>query len=79
MRLRVRMACGIIVANAMRLLAHFVSGLVFFASYAPQGKSVWLYSLTYNASYIVPETIIEILLIQFIARILQRSQTPDAV
>ena len=79
MRLRVRMACGIIVANALRLMAHFISGLVFFASYAPPGKSVWLYSLTYNASYIVPETIIEILLIQFIARILQRSPSPDAV
>ena len=74
--LRVRMACGIVLGNALRLLAHFISGLFFFASFAPEGQPVWIYSLTYNASYLLPETIIEILLIQCIARILQRSPDP---
>ena len=70
--LRLRMACGIVLANVLRFVAHFSSGLVFFASFAPAGKPVWVYSLTYNASYIVPEMIIQILLIQTIVRILQR-------
>lgn len=38
----------------MRLLAHLVSGAVFFASYAPVGQNAWLYSLVYNATYLVP-------------------------
>lgn len=38
-----------------RFACHFVSGIVFFGSYAPQGQPVWLYSLVYNASYLLPE------------------------
>ncbi|MBE0476256.1 MAG: energy-coupled thiamine transporter ThiT [Coriobacteriia bacterium] len=40
-----------------RFGAHFVSGVVFFAEYAPEGQPVWLYSLLYNASYIVPSAV----------------------
>ena len=54
---------GILFANLLRLLCHFVSGAVFFASYAPQGVSVWKYSALYNASYVVPEAIIALLLV----------------
>jgi len=40
-----------------RLIAHVVSGVVFFAANAPAGQPVFLYSLTYNLSYWVPSTI----------------------
>lgn len=70
---RLRVALGIMLGNAMRLAAHFISGMVFFGEYAPEGQPVWLYSLGYNASYIVPETIIEILLVQFILRFVHRA------
>jgi thiamine transporter len=70
---RLRVALGIILGNAMRLAAHFVSGMVFFAEYAPEDQPVWLYSLSYNASYIVPEAIIEIMLVQFILRFVRRA------
>lgn len=38
-----------------RFVCHFLSGLIFFASYAPAGESPALYSAVYNASYLVPE------------------------
>ena len=41
-----------------RFLCHIVSGVVFFASYAPAGTSPLVYSLTFNATYLVPECII---------------------
>ena len=41
-----------------RLFFHWLSGVLFFASYAPSGEPVWLYSLTYNGSYVIPETIL---------------------
>ncbi len=41
-----------------RFACHFISGAVFFASYAPAGTSPYLYSLTFNATYLVPEFII---------------------
>ncbi len=52
---------GITLGCAARFLAHFVSGVVFFASYAPKGVSVYWYSFVYNISYMGPVTIISII------------------
>ncbi|MBI2505179.1 MAG: energy-coupled thiamine transporter ThiT [Candidatus Latescibacteria bacterium] len=68
---RGRLLVGILLASALRLAAHFVSGVVFFAQFAPAGQPLWLYSLLYNSSYIAPETIILILLTQLILRRMQ--------
>lgn len=54
---------GIIIACTLRFAAHFTSGIIFFASFAPEGVSVWAYSATYNASYLVPDTILACLLV----------------
>lgn len=47
-----------ILAFAGKFICHFISGVVFFASYAPEGTSATIYSLTVNGSMIVPETLI---------------------
>ena len=47
-----------ILAFAGRFICHFISGIVFFASYAPEGISPIIYSLTANATYLLPELII---------------------
>lgn len=54
---------GIVAACALRFVSHFASGIIFFASYAPEGTSVWAYSATYNASYIVPDAILACVLV----------------
>ena len=46
---------GSIVAIALRWIATVTSGAVVFASYAPQGQNPWIYSMIYNASYMVPD------------------------
>lgn len=43
---------GVLLGAALRFGAHFVSGIIFFASYAPKGQPIWLYSLMYNGSYV---------------------------
>jgi thiamine transporter len=50
-------ASACVVATAARFVAHFTSGLVFFASSAPAGQPAWLYSVIYNATYLVPSCI----------------------
>lgn len=50
-------ATAVAVGATARLLAHWVSGVVFFGSFAPAGQPVWLYSLVYNASYIWPSAV----------------------
>lgn len=45
-----KMIIGAILAVALNLLSHTVSGAVFFGEYAPAGMNVWLYSIVYNLS-----------------------------
>lgn len=57
---------GIILGGIARFLAHFVSGLIFFSSYAPQGINPIIYSLLYNASYMIPEIIISLTIVNLL-------------
>jgi len=43
---------------AGRFVAHFLSGIIFFAEYAPEGMSPMAYSAIYNGSYLGIEMII---------------------
>ena len=49
---------GIVLGSAARFIIHVLSGVIYFASSAPAGQSPLLYSLGYNATYLVPELII---------------------
>ena len=51
-------------AFSARFLCHFISGIVFFDSYAPAGSNILLYSLSFNASYLLPEYIITFILLK---------------
>ena len=57
---------GSIVAIALRWFASVTSGAVVFASYAPQGQNPWIYSMVYNASYMVPDGILNIVVLLFV-------------
>ena len=46
-----------------RFIFSTISGIVFFASYAPEGMNPILYSLGYQASYLVPEAVITLIII----------------
>ena len=42
---------GAVGASFLRFVCSFISGIVLWDSYAPEGMSVWFYSLSYNGSY----------------------------
>jgi len=65
-------AVGIVLGGVGRFLAHFVSGIVFFASYAPEGTSPAVYSAVYNGSYMLPETVISVILTLLVVRAMAR-------
>lgn len=46
---------GYITGVIGRYIFAVISGVIFFAHYAPEGTPAIIYSLTYNATYIVPE------------------------
>jgi thiamine transporter len=49
---------GVVVGGTARFVSHFVSGIVYFADYAPEGTSPVIYSAVYNGTYIIPSIII---------------------
>ena len=63
-----------VVAVLARFLCHFVSGVVFFASYAPEGWNVYLYSAAYNAAYLVPSLAVALIAVVALLRALEAAQ-----
>ncbi len=51
---------GTVTGSLARFACHVVSGAVFFGSYAPKGANVWMYSLTYNGSYMLPNLVLAV-------------------
>ena len=54
---------GVIVGILGSYICHVISGYVFFASYAPEGMNPMIYTLGYNATYIVPELIATVIVV----------------
>lgn len=54
---------GYIAGVLGRYFFAILSGIFFFGHYAPEGTPVLVYSLSYNATYIVPEAVVTIILL----------------
>ncbi|MBJ8325196.1 energy-coupled thiamine transporter ThiT [Streptococcus pacificus] len=63
------LSLGILVGSLGRLFSNFLAGIVFWSDYAPKGTPVWIYSLTYNASYLVPSAIIALILLVILLKV----------
>lgn len=53
---------GCVIGALCRAVVAVTAGMIFFGEYAPEGTPVLVYSLGYNGLYLVPDTIICILL-----------------
>ena len=60
---------GVGVGIAGRFCSHFVSGTLFFASYAPAGVSPFIYSAVYNGGFLIPEFVITVALMIALVRV----------
>ena len=54
---------GAVLAVFLRLVSHVVSGVVFFASYAPETQNVWVYSTIYNGTFLGAELAISLVVL----------------
>jgi thiamine transporter len=59
---------GVGVGIGGRFMAHFTSGFIFFAEYAPAGMSPILYSAIYNGSYLLGEFIVSAIITYIIVK-----------
>ena len=71
---------GILTACIGQTFCHILSGAIFFAQYAPEGQSPWVYSTIYNVALMTPKYIVSGIaawvLIQALDRVLPAQ--PDA-
>lgn len=63
---RKHLIIGATVAMSLRLLCHYISGVAFFAQYAPPTMSPYLYSFIFNITYLLPELIICIIILKIL-------------
>jgi thiamine transporter ThiT len=59
---------GVTIGILGRFVAHFISGVVFFGPYAPEGMNPIVYAAIYNGAYIVPELCVSAYLIYLLVR-----------
>ncbi len=65
---------GSTVAVFGRFVCHFLSGVVFFSSYAWKGWSPAAYSAVYNAGYLVPSLLIALVVVVALLKALEGAQ-----
>ncbi|WP_238483767.1 energy-coupled thiamine transporter ThiT [Anaerosporobacter faecicola] len=54
---------GYILGVFGRYVAHAISGYVFFGQWAPEGQTALGYTITYNATYILPEALVTMIIL----------------
>ncbi|MFK2826782.1 energy-coupled thiamine transporter ThiT [Bacillus sp. B190/17] len=63
-----RMVIGLLIGTTLRLVCHFLSGVIWFGEYAPEGTPVAVYSFLYNLSYLLPEMLITLAVLVFLKK-----------
>ncbi len=59
---------GVIIGVTGRFVCHFMSGVIFFATYVPEGMHPAVYSAIYNGSYLIVELISSIIVMYILVR-----------
>ena len=62
-KLKYGLQIGYIVGVLGRYISHTVSGVVFFAEYAPEGQNYVIYSMGYNIGFIWPEAVLTLIIV----------------
>jgi len=58
---RYGLSLGLLVGGLGRIICSTLSGVLFFAEYAPEGMNVWIYSIGYNLGSLGPDLLIAML------------------
>ncbi len=67
-----RVMFAVIIGVFGRFLCSFASGILVYGSFAPAGQNVALYSLIYNGTYLLPETVIMLIILVPLAAVFKR-------
>lgn len=74
--IRSRPTLAVIGSFAARMACHVATGVIFFASYAPEGTPALTYSLVYNGSFLLPELAITLVAVSLVLAALKSALPP---
>ena len=63
------LSAGVLITGCGRLVCSFLSGIVIWGPYAPEGWNVAAYSLAYNATWCLPDTAIALVACLLLSRV----------
>ena len=66
------MPLSALIVTFLRFVCHFLSGILIWGVYAPEGQAVALYSLINNGGYMIPEIIITTVVIALLTPIIDK-------
>lgn len=72
-------AGGILTGVVARFICHVVSGVAFYASYAPEGQSPLVYSILYNGTFLLPEMAITAVMILVLVKLVKLPEPDGSV
>ncbi|MBQ4324427.1 MAG: energy-coupled thiamine transporter ThiT [Clostridia bacterium] len=72
----VALSCGAALACVLRYLCHVVSGATVWAGLSIPTSAALVYSFIYNATYMLPETLVTVLAAYYLGGLLDFSRTP---
>lgn len=70
-------ALGTVIAGLLRFVCHYISGIWLWGEYAPEGQPVWLYSLTYNGTYMAVNIIMATVIIALLYNSASKQIMPE--
>ncbi len=73
----VKSLMGVTLALTLRFLSHVLSGVVVFASWAPEDSTPLMHSILYNGTYLLPELIISAVLMVLLINPLAKAEILD--
>ncbi|MBE6617410.1 MAG: energy-coupled thiamine transporter ThiT [Ruminococcaceae bacterium] len=68
---------GTVIAGLLRFVCHYISGIWLWGEYAPEGQPVWLYSLTYNGTYMAVNIIMATVIIAILYNSASKQIMPE--
>ena len=71
-------SAGVIITGLGRLVCSFLSGILIWGAYAPEGWSIGIYSLAYNAAWCLPDVAITLAVCLVLTRIRALNILPEA-
>jgi thiamine transporter len=60
---------GVLATGLGRLLCSFLSGILIWAAFTPEGWTVWYYSLAYNATWCLPDVVVTLVACLLLLRV----------